>query len=230
MKKRTRAYILLILICAAGFFSAHLHFCYNTFYRPAQLFSAALDNKPLDAVIVPGIPCDAGRWGFVMKWRVLWSVFLYKSGVAKNIIYSGSAVYTPYTEAVIMSLYAEKMGVPKKNIFLETRAQHTTENLYYSWELAKSLGFKKIAFATDPFQSLLIEPYIKEFGLDVSLVPSVISIMEYLPPFDAAIESYKAYKLGFVSIRDRETKEEQSRNSKGERVRKKMAKKFQNRH
>jgi uncharacterized SAM-binding protein YcdF (DUF218 family) len=155
-----------------------------------------------------------------MKWRVYWSVFLYDAGITKNIIYSGGAVYTPYTEAVIMALYAEKLGVPKEHIFTETKAEHTTENLFYSWQIAQKMGFKNIAFATDPFQSLKIEPYIEQFGIDVSLLPSMISIMKHIPSKEVEIESYKAYVPGFISIRDRETEEEQEFYSRGGRIKK----------
>lgn len=211
---------LFLIVSFAGLLFAHLHFCYNTLYKPAHLFSSAAKEKPLDAIIVPGIPCDGGKWGFVMKWRVYWSVFLYNTGITKNIIYSGSAVYTPYTEAVIMALYAEKLGVPREHLFVETKAEHTTENLFYSWQMAESMGFKKIAFATDPFQSLKVEPYIEKFGVDVDLLPSMISIMQHLPAKDIEIESFKAYTLHFRSIHERETKEEQEFYSKGGRIKK----------
>jgi uncharacterized SAM-binding protein YcdF (DUF218 family) len=219
MKKRTRQFgIFLILISLAGLAYAHIHFCYNTFYKPAHCLSAAAEARPLDAIIVPGIPCDGGKWGIVMKLRVHWSVFLYFTGITKNIIYSGSAVYTPYNEAKIMALYAEKMGVPKENIFTETKAEHSTENLYYSWRLAKEQGFEKLAFATDPFQSLKVEPYAEKFKINVTMLPMVISIMEHIPMQDYQIESWKAYTLNFVSINERETKEEQEFYSKGGRI------------
>ncbi|MDF2438733.1 MAG: hypothetical protein K0Q95_3109 [Bacteroidota bacterium] len=219
MKRRTKNGIILLCISFAGLLFAHSHFCYNTIYRPTYLFSKAVEQKPLDAIIVPGIPFDGLKWGFVMKWRVFWSVFLYRTGVAKNIIYSGGAVYTPYTESMIMALYAEKLGIPREHIFIETNAEHTTENLYYSWQLAKEKGFKKIAFATDPFQSLQIAPYIPKFDIDVTLLPSVIYFMEHMPVVtDPEIESYKAYKLNFVSIRERETPAQQLFYSRGGRI------------
>lgn len=218
MKKNRKFLLIFISVLISAFLFAHIHFLYNTFYKPSTLFTEALKSAPYDAVIVPGIPYDGGKWGFVMKWRVTWSVFLYKAGITKNIIYSGGAVYTPYTEATIMALYAEKMGVPKKHIFTEVEAEHTTENLYYSYQLATSKGFVKIGFATDPFQSFKIEPYIKKFNLEVSLIPSVIDIMKYLPDEDYQIDSYKAYQLKFVSIKDRETEEERSFYSKGGRI------------
>lgn len=210
--------IFLLVVSLAGLFYAHTHFCYNTFYKPAYLYSQAVKSKPLDVIIVPGIASYGGKWSFVMKWRVNWSVYLYKAGLTKNIIFSGGAVYTPYTEAVIMALYAEKLGVPKEHIFTETQAEHTTENLFYSWQLAKEKGFNKIAFATDPFQTYKIEPYIKKFNLDVSLLPSVISIMEDITTIEIDIESHHAYRLNFKSINERETKEEQEFYSKGGRI------------
>jgi uncharacterized SAM-binding protein YcdF (DUF218 family) len=214
-----KAGIILLLISLSALFYAHVHFCYNTFYKPAYLFSQAVKSGPLDVIIVPGIASYGGKWNFVMKWRVNWSVYLYKAGLTKNIIYSGGAVYSPYTEAVIMSLYAEKLGVPKEHIFVEINAEHTTENLYYSWQLAKEKGFNKIAFATDPFQTYKIEPYIKKFNLDVTLLPSVVSIMEGIAARETDIESFSAYKLNFKSINERETKEEQEFYSKGGRIR-----------
>ena len=174
--------------------------------------------KPVDAIIVPGVQYNGLKWNTVMKWRVYWSVYLYKKGLAKNIIYSGSAVYSPYTEATIMSLYAEKMGVPKEHIFLETKAEHTTENLYYSYQLAKENGFSSIAFATDPFQTNMIAPYVKKFNLDVSLIPIAIPILYKIEMKDFEIESSKAYRLNIISIEESQTPEEREFYSKGGRI------------
>ena len=103
-----------IIITLAGFIFSSLHFYFNTFLLPSFLLKEIV-AKPVDAIIVPGVQYNGLKWNTVMKWRVYWSVYLYKKGLAKNIIYSGSAVYSPYTEATIMSLYAEKMGVPKSH-------------------------------------------------------------------------------------------------------------------
>lgn len=206
-----------ILITLAGFLFTSLHFYYNTFLLPNFLLKTAI-AKPVDAIIVPGVQYNGLKWNIVMKWRVYWSVYLYKRGLAKNIIYSGSAVYSPYTEATIMAQYAHKMGVPSEHIFLETKAEHTTENLYYGYQLAKGKGFSSIAFATDPFQTNMIAPYIKKFNLDVSLVPIAIPLLYKIEMQDFEIESSKAYQLNFISIEERETPEEREFYSKGGRV------------
>ncbi len=206
-----------IIITLAGFIFSSLHFYFNTFLLPSFLLKEIV-AKPVDAIIVPGVQYNGLKWNTVMKWRVYWSVYLYKKGLAKNIIYSGSAVYSPYTEATIMSLYAEKMGVPKEHIFLETKAEHTTENLYYSYQLAKENGFSSIAFATDPFQTNMIAPYVKKFNLDVSLIPIAIPILYKIEMKDFEIESSKAYRLNIISIEESQTPEEREFYSKGGRI------------
>lgn len=206
-----------ILLTFAGFTFTSIHFYYNTFLLPAILLNEAC-VEPADVIIVPGVQYNGSNWNLVMKWRVYWSVLLYKKGITKNIIYSGGAVYSPYTEAMIMALYAEKMGVPKEHIFLETKSEHTTENLYYSYQLAKEKGFNKISFATDPFQSHLISPYIKQLQLNVKLIPIVIPILSKVNMQNFEIESSKAYQLNFISIKERETPEERAFYSKGGRI------------
>jgi hypothetical protein len=46
-----------------------------------------------------------------MKGRVCWSKYMFDKGIAKNVIYSGGAVYSPYCEAEILALY-NKAFVP----------------------------------------------------------------------------------------------------------------------
>ena len=128
---------------------------------PARDYKQAAVSIPFDAVIIPGIPYNGLGWDSVMKARVLWSWILYKNGYAKNIIYSGGAVYTHYKEALIMGLYAQKLGIPKEHIFYDTLAKHSTENVYYSYLLAKRLGFKTLALGTDPFQSFMLRGFTR---------------------------------------------------------------------
>ncbi len=206
-----------LFLTIAGFLFTSLNFYHDTIIVPGTLLKQAA-SEPLDAIIVPGVQYNGLKWNTIMKWRVYWSAYLYRSGMTKNIIYSGSAVYTPYTEGKIMALYAEKLGVPKEHIFIETKAEHSTENLYYGYVLAKEKGFSKIAFATDPFQTRLIRPYISKFKLDVSLLPIAIPLLNKVEMQDFEIESSQAYQLNFISIEVRETPEEREFYSKGGRI------------
>lgn len=157
-------------------------------------------------VIVPGYPFKDNAWDDVMKMRVYWAKHLYDIGVAKNIIFSGSAVYSPYYEAKIMKLYAEKIGIPSAHIFTETKAEHSTENLYYSYYKAKKMGFKTIAFATDPFQSRMMNSFIhKKMKNDIAQIPIVYDVLRGMDLKNPLINSKDAYDSTFVSLVDRES-------------------------
>ena len=109
-----------------------------------RTYSTHITKAPYDVIIVPGIAYDTAsqkKNGF--NARIIWAKKLYDQGITKNIIFSGAACYSPYKESEVMKLIAVAMGVPAKNIFCETKAEHGKENVYYSWLMAQKLGFKK---------------------------------------------------------------------------------------
>ena len=62
-----------------------------------------------------------------------------------------------------MALYGQSLGIPSGNIYIEDKAEHSTENVYYSYKKAKNLGFNRIALATDPYQSKMLKRYLKKY-------------------------------------------------------------------
>ena len=164
-------------------------------------------NETFDVIIVPGVPFENGVWSRTMKARVYWSKYLYDKGIAKNIMYSGGAVYTPYYEAQIMALYGQAIGIPGENIFTETAAEHSTENIYYSYKKARSFGFRRIALASDPFQTKLLRRFTrKRVDAAVRLIPFIIDTLKIMEPLmtDPVIDHHRAFKKDFISITKRE--------------------------
>jgi len=187
-------------------YSLFLQSCSFNGRTTKRLFENSRHEK-FDVIIVPGVPFENGKWSRTMKARVYWSKYLYERGIAKNIMYSGSAVYTPYYEAQIMALYAQEIGIPKEHIFTETKAEHSTENIYYSYRKAKSLGFEKIALASDPFQTKLLKKFTrKRVSKDVQLIPIIIDTLRIIEPemTDPMIDYQQAFKNDFISITKRE--------------------------
>lgn len=160
---------------------------------------------PFDAIVVPGVPFHGENWSETMKMRVYWSKYLYDKGYTKNIIYSGSAVYTEYEEASVMALYAEELGIPKEHIFKDPRAEHSTENVYYSYQVAKKNGFKNLALATDPFQAKSLKQFIKKFDFPIKLMPIVFDSIDYDGLLDPKINPESAKVENFTSIKERES-------------------------
>jgi hypothetical protein len=168
------------------------------------------ENKSYDMIIVPGVKWkDSLSWGdTTMKGRIYWAKFLYDKGIAKNIMFSGAAVYTPYYEGMIMAMYAEAIGVPKEHIYTELKAEHSTENIYYSYKKSKQLGFKTIALASDPFQTKQLRRFAhKRLSPDIGIIPLVRDTLERIYRLDVppVIDYKKAYKENFVSIKKRES-------------------------
>lgn len=171
---------------------------------PEKTYEKYIIDAPFDAIIVPGVPHDGNSWSSTMKIRVHWSNYLFKNGFTKNVIYSGSAVYSPYIEGKVMALYGEKLGIPKENIFVEDRAEHSTENAYYSYLIAKKNGFKKVALATDPFQTNNLRKMIRKYELPISLLPIVFDTLKRLDRYEPKIDAELAKKENFVALPDRE--------------------------
>jgi uncharacterized SAM-binding protein YcdF (DUF218 family) len=174
-------------------------------------------KQSYDMIVVPGVPLEKGKWSPYMKARIYWSKYLYDRGIAKNVMYSGSAVYTPYYEGEIMALYAEAIGIPKEHIFTEIKAEHSTENLYYSYKKAKKLGFNTIALASDPFQTKSLRRFAhKILSPDVGLLPIVYDTLKAIEPMkDPEIDYQKAFVKNFVALPERENFWKRLRGTRG---------------
>lgn len=196
-------------------------FSYCTLFNPSatKLYKRALEkHKQYDAAIVPGVPFNEPTWDRVMQMRVLWAVHLYKKGIVKNLIMSGSAVYSPYVEGQIMKLYAVKMGVPEKHVFVEDKAEHSTENIWYGYKLAKTKGFENIAMASDPFQTNLMYRFAKKRTPGLEFLPVQTDTLKTLP-HDSITISYKDYKLKeFVALPQRESAWQRWRGTRGRHI------------
>ena len=180
----------------------------SVFYPSMQkTFETGLKNQPYDVIIVPGVPFEGESWSNIMKIRVHWSYYLFEKGYTKNIIYSGGAVYTPYIESKVMALYGKALGIPHQHIFTEERAEHSTENVYYSYKVAQDLGFKSVALATDIFQLNNLRSFIRKYNLDIKLLPIVFDTLAVMNRYEPVIEPSIALAdtLTFVPLPERES-------------------------
>lgn len=182
--------------------------CMFTEHTTQRLYNRASD-KTYDMVIVPGLPLeDSLVWSRIARGRIYWAKFLYDKGIAKNIMFSGSAVHTPYYEGTYMALYAEAIGIPRANIYTELLAEHSTENLYYSYKKSKKMGFKTIALASDPYQSKQLRSFAHlRLSRSIGIIPFVIDTMMTLEPImtNPPIDHKKAYKENFIPLIKRES-------------------------
>lgn len=178
----------------------------------AATYNHNVAKGPFDAIIIPGNAFDSVNTNRIFRARMFWAKTLYEQGLARNIIFSGAAVHTPYTEAIAMKIIADSFGIPANRTFVETRAEHTTQNVDYGLLLADSLGFKNIAIATDPIQALYLQHYLRQKGLKISVLPFALQdIVTYNKPLPPVNCSY-AYVQNFVPLKERQEQAAQAVN------------------
>ena len=215
--------ILKIVIYIHVFLLIVLILTHCSFTRYAnKSYEAAKRDKPYDVIIVPGVPYIVGEENEVMKMRVFWAKHLYDSGYTRNIIFSGSSVYSPYVEGVVMKIMADSLGIPPTHTFSETKAEHSTENVYYSWKLAKKMGFKKIALATDPYQAGLLRSFTKEYCPGVKAIPIIFGTMDIGNKKLPTIDTTSAFIKDFISITVRQGFWERLSGTRGKRIKEEL--------
>jgi hypothetical protein len=201
-------FLLVGLLCTACTFS----------HYAKKSYEAAQKEKPYDVVIVPGVPYEGSETTAVMKMRLYWAKHLYDSGFTKNIIFSGSSVYSPYVEGIVLKVMADSLGIPPQNTFSETKAEHSTENAYYGYKMAKEMGFTKIALATDPFQAGLLRSFMKKYCPGMKSIPILFDSMSIDDKQLPVIDPSSAFVPTFVSIKKRESFWQRMRGTWGKRV------------
>lgn len=189
--------------------------------KASQAYFNKAEQKQYDVIVVPGVPFEKGQWSKTMKGRVYWSKYLYDRGIAKNIIYSGGAVYSPYYEGKIMAQYAIALGIPPTHVYTEDHAEHSTENIYYSYKLAKKLGFHSIALASDPYQTKRFAKFIRQkVDTTVDIIPFVVDTLKRIKPTmtDPPINYQQSFKTNFISLTKREGLLKRWRGTRGKNI------------
>jgi hypothetical protein len=213
LKKISIVFVFLLLVQA----------CYLLGPSPRKRLTNAKKLPAFDVAIVPGLPLKGNQWDTLLKTRMLWSAYLYKKGYVKNIIYSGNAVYTKWVEGKVMAHFAQALGVPKENIFIDTLAEHSTENLYYGYNLAKEKGFKTIALATDPFQCAMLDKFSrKNFDEKIYFFPGVFdSIQREYSEIQMEFDTTKFVASGFIPIDERQNYGDRLKGTRGKNIKSK---------
>lgn len=208
--------VFLIILCAL-----FLNACFFLGPGPKKRLGRLKQQESIDVAIVPGLPLYQGRWDTLLKARLLWSEFLYKKGYVKNILYSGNAVYTAWQEGPSMALYAQQLGIPEQHILTDTLAEHSTENLFYGYLLAKQKGYKTIAVATDPFQCAMLQKFArKHFKETVVFIPIVYDSISKRSGVALEIDTTLTKKSNFIPLNERQDYKNRLKGTRGRNIKK----------
>ena len=217
MRKKKKYFILLLTVLGSVVLLQACSFSAKT----TQRYLNKANTESYEMIAVPGVPFTEAGWDSTMKARVYWSKYLYDKGIAKNIMYSGSSVSSPYYEGDIMAMYAIAIGIPKEHVYTETKAEHSTENLYYVYLKAKKMGYSHIALATDPFQAKQLRRFARvKISENVGIIPIVFDTLRAMQPYmiNPKIEYTKAFNKDFVPLKSRESFWKRLRGTMGKNI------------
>lgn len=175
--------------------------------RIARADKKVQKRAPFDAIIIPGYPYVTSQYPYgternriLLNTRVYWAKELYDKGIAKNIIFSGAATHTPYVEGMIMKIIADSLGIPPEHTFVEDKALHSWQNALYGKRMAKKMGFKNIAMATDPYQFSYLTYLVAIFTPGMPIITfKPERMVEFITPLPS-IDSSGAFIKDFKSI------------------------------
>ena len=215
---KLRVILLLVLVAIAT------NSCFLYKINSESMYKHYMKFQPFDAIIVPGYPYDGEKWDDIMKMRVLWAKYLVDNHIAKNIIFSGSAVYSPYVESLIMREYAIALGVDSTIIFTEQKAEHSTENVFYSYQFAEKMKWNNVALATDYVQIKMVRSFVSKRKIPVAYIPAIYDVIDSMDVYrgdsisQPIINDTIAFVPNFEPITDRENAYQRWRGTRGHNI------------
>ena len=137
----------LIAILALSFF---VYFVVNAIR--IYNYSTQYSEEKSDVAIVLGAAINNGTPSPVFRERINHSIYLYKKGVVKKLIYTGGkGKGQVQTESEVAKSYAIHKGVKKEDILIEEKSKNTVENLSEAKKIMDSNKLKNALLISDPF-------------------------------------------------------------------------------
>ncbi|NGY88777.1 YdcF family protein [Bacillus megaterium] len=161
---------LFIILAVVVLLTSYLSYSIITFSHKNELVKA-------DATIVLG----ANAWGDkpspVLRERVNHSIWLYKNGYVKKIIFTGGrGEGSTYSESEVSKKYAMDKGIPEMDILIETQSKITEENLEYAFNVSRKHNLKTFILVSDPLHMKRSTAMAHNIGMTVHSSPTQTSV------------------------------------------------------
>jgi len=135
--------------------------------------------KPADAIVVFGGGVgETGSPGKSTIERSRYAVGLYKEGYADKIIFSSGYTYT-YNDAENMRLFAISMGVPKRSIILEEKANSTYENVRLTKDILDKNKLRSILLVSSPYNMRRASLVFKKHAPAIAVIYTPVKISQF---------------------------------------------------
>ena len=112
--------------------------------RPELYAEAQAQPKPraTDVAVVLGCPANSdGTPSLCLRCRIKAALAAYQQGKVRAAIFAGGAAHHRFLEAAVMAREAERLGMPREVIFLESESLTTWQNLRFTKRIMQEHGF-----------------------------------------------------------------------------------------
>jgi uncharacterized SAM-binding protein YcdF (DUF218 family) len=124
------------------------------------------EARTADAIVVLGAAQYNGHPSPVLEARLRHAVELYRDGRAHTLIMTGGqAPGDTVSEAVVSRRWAERHGVPRDAILVETTGMTTRESMRAVAALMHARGLKSAVMVSDPFHMLRLKLLARQMGV-----------------------------------------------------------------
>lgn len=126
------------------------YFCWQAWSIHRYGFSDP--GRSADCAIVLGAAAWHNKPSPVLKERINHAITLYKHGRVPRIILTGGfGEGAPFSESQVALNYCLQKGIPKEDLFLETKSQTTYQNLTEAKTLLEKHGWSTALVVSDPW-------------------------------------------------------------------------------
>lgn len=192
---------MLMYLTTLPFISKRLLYTLEHFEEPTYT-----DTSKYDAVIVlsgmVNLPLSSEKYIEFSGAadRILKGIELMKEGKADYLILSGgtgSLHQKDHSEALLLSRFAKKLGVPEQAILIDEGSKNTHQNAVASKKIIQEKGLKHVLLITSAFHMFRSNGCFKQVGITADLLPvdykaslTYSDFRDFLPSSNALNQNY----------------------------------------
>ncbi|MBC8146398.1 MAG: YdcF family protein [Bacteroidetes bacterium] len=193
MTRKKKKFVFLIGLIILSYFT----FNAIKIYR----YSFEYSETNCDVAIVLGAGSNKGIVSPVFKERINHSVYLYKKGVIRKIIFTGGkGKGQKSTDSEIAKLYAIETGIPIDDILIETKSRYTIENFKESKIIMDSLGLSSALIVSDPLHMKRSINLARNQNIECKPSPTLTTMYKTtIPKFKSLLYETFYYSLGQIA-------------------------------
>lgn len=138
--------------------------CVSMWQVRRDAYSAA--RVKADAAVILGAAAWGNKPSPVFRERIVHGIDLYRNGTVRKLVFTGGTPKAGYpTEAEVGKRFAQKQGVPERDILTEPLSRNTYENLKNTRQLMRRHKIGSIIIISDPAHMARARAMAEDLGI-----------------------------------------------------------------